>query len=721
MKLGNLAAIALALCVLIPASASAQVTTGTPPFASFGGGPDVINLGNLNVHLDVPVRQKSGRGLDFSYDLTYDNSVWSPVSSTGTAVWTPVFNWGWAAQTQIATGFISFSTIHTNCDTPPPIQNYITYYNFVYHDAFGGIHPFTGRLIYDPTSCSGLSSTSFASTATDGSGLVLNAALNGSASPQTHTITMRDGQKTNPPLNLATGYSGTSATATDRNGNQISVSSTSTTATYTDTTGASVMSISGTATNTSPLVLSYTAPSGVTANYTVAYKSYTVATKFGCAAADYGPTVNNLIDTITLPDGTTYKFTYEATPTLPSDVTGRLASVKLPTGGTITYTYTGGSTGHVTCADGSNSGLTRVTPDSSTAWTYSRAAGTGAAYTTTITDPVPNTTVIQFQGIYETQRKTYQGTTSGTLLQTTNTCYNTAASPCTGAAITLPISQRDVYVTLGSQVAKHTVKYNSTYGMLSEQDDYDYGSGSAGSLLQKELTSYASLSNGIVAAPYQVTVQDGSGNTTAQTTYTYDAGTLTTTGAPQHIAITGSRGNVTTVARLVKGTTSLSMTNTYDDAGNVRVATDVNGAQTTYNYSSSAATCGFAFPSSVSEPLSLSRSFAYNCTGGVQTSVTDENGQATSTGYTTDPAFWRPNSTTDALSNSTSLQYSPGSFVSTMTFNAGASAVQTGLAYDGLGRQTVENHQHGPGVWVWDQVQQTYDSLGRLYQVSAPA
>ena len=27
-----------------------QVTTGIPPFQSFDGGPEVINLGNLNVH-----------------------------------------------------------------------------------------------------------------------------------------------------------------------------------------------------------------------------------------------------------------------------------------------------------------------------------------------------------------------------------------------------------------------------------------------------------------------------------------------------------------------------------------------------------------------------------------------------------------------------------------------------------------------------------------------
>src|ERR1041384_1854178 len=50
--------------------------TGTPPFGSFGGRPDVINLANLNAHLSIPILHKAGRGLNFVYDLTYDSSVW---------------------------------------------------------------------------------------------------------------------------------------------------------------------------------------------------------------------------------------------------------------------------------------------------------------------------------------------------------------------------------------------------------------------------------------------------------------------------------------------------------------------------------------------------------------------------------------------------------------------------------------------------------------------
>jgi hypothetical protein len=70
-----------------PAFAQTRPATGTPPFGSFGGGPDVINLANLNSHITVPVLNKPGRGTNFTYDLSYDSSVWYPVTSGSTTTW----------------------------------------------------------------------------------------------------------------------------------------------------------------------------------------------------------------------------------------------------------------------------------------------------------------------------------------------------------------------------------------------------------------------------------------------------------------------------------------------------------------------------------------------------------------------------------------------------------------------------------------------------------
>lgn len=88
---------ALLACLYVSTGfAVAQVTTGIYANGSFDTrGPDTINVGNLNMHLNVPVLHKNGRGLPFVYDLNYDSSVWYPSSASGTPVWTPVTQWGW--------------------------------------------------------------------------------------------------------------------------------------------------------------------------------------------------------------------------------------------------------------------------------------------------------------------------------------------------------------------------------------------------------------------------------------------------------------------------------------------------------------------------------------------------------------------------------------------------------------------------------------------------
>ena len=123
-------------------------------------------------------------------------------------------------------------------------------------------------------------------------------------------------------------------------------------------------------------------------------------------------------------------------------MTGRLASVTLPTGGEITYAYSGGSNG-IVCADGSTATLTRKTPDTgSNSWTYAHSES-GTAWTTTVTDPQLNETALNFQGIYETERQVNQG--ASPLLKTVTTCYNGNVSSCNSTAITLPILQKTVF------------------------------------------------------------------------------------------------------------------------------------------------------------------------------------------------------------------------------------------------------------------------------------
>src|SRR5262249_22889824 len=130
---------------------------------------------------------------------------------------------------------------------------------------------------------------------------------------------------------------------------------------------------------------------------------------------------------------------------------------------------------------------------------------------------VANQTVIQFQGIYEVQRKVYQGSTSGTLLSTVSTCYNAAASPCAATAITLPITQRTVNATVpgpGNLQSQHTDKYDSL-GNSTESDDYDLATGAPFPLVRKTLITYAGLGGNLNAFRQTTTVCNGTGTSTA--------------------------------------------------------------------------------------------------------------------------------------------------------------------------------------------------------------
>ena len=689
---------------------NAQVQTGTPPLGSFGGGPDIINLANLNSHITIPVLHKPGRGgFDFNYNLGYDTSVWYPVGSSGSQSWQPTANWGWTSSTTAVAGQITYG--FTFAGICPYVVNQIvlyhghTYYytNWIFYDDLGTPHAFVGTTqeSYTDGSCTPPPPTSLNVPTTDGSGYYLQ------ATGSSGSVYNSKGTLIGPPINAFAGP----GTLIDRNGNVISIDNSGN---ITDTLGVVALVDAGSGTPSSPITFTYTAPNGQPVAYTIKYTAYTVQTAFGCSGiSEYGPTSNNLISEIDLPDGSKYSFAYEHTPGVPANFTGRLASITLPTGGVISYTYSGANNG-ITCADGSVATLGRSTPDGN--WTYAQVKGSGAASTTTVTDPQGNVTTIQFQGIYETQRVS-------TLL-TTNTCYNASASPCTGTAITLPISQRDIYTQPGSSnlESKHTEKYTA-YGMTSEIDDSDYGTGAPGALLQTVSINYASLGN-INAFQKQVTVKSGA-TVVSQTNYNYDeTGVTTTSGTPQHGSISGSRGNLTSINYPVNGLTAHY---TYYDTGNVNTATDVNTAQTTYTYGA----CGNSLPTAIAEPLGMSRTIAWdaNCFGGVQTSVRDENNQTTTTTYN-DPYFWRPASVTDPTGAVTSFCYgllsngtcslNTNQAESTLAFNSNNSTRDILTTLDGLGRVHLRQTRRAPVSGTFDTVETDYDALGRASRVTLP-
>jgi len=709
--------------------------TGTPPFGSVSGGLDVVNNSNLNVHLSIPVLHRPGRGTRFTYDLSYDSSIWSRVYIGGTSSWVPNPNFGWDLSTQAFSGYAGYSVNTGTCysDTGRP-ENYTFYSDFYYVDAFGINHPFLALSILasiDSFGCSGLD-TQGTDIARDGSGLSISSAWHGST-----TVTTSTGRVISPPVNVTTG----AGSFTDRNGNIISTDGSGH---FYDTLSGTtpVLTQAGSGTPASPYTFTYTAPSGANASYTMKYATYSIQSNFGCSGiGEYGTNgtiTANLVSEIDLPDwnastnpNSKYTFTYEATPGHSGFVTGRVASISLPTGGSITYTYTGGSNG-ITCADGSTAGLTRAVYNgtNTNAWTYSRTAGSGAAYTTKINDPERDTlapngndTVIQFQGPFETQRQIYQGTsTSGTLLKTITICYNGNTTNCSSTAVNLPITQRNITNILpgtNNLQSLNVYKYSPT-GSLTEQDDYDYGSGAPGSLLKKTAITYASL-GAITSSRQTITVTNSVGTTISKINYNYDETAITaTSGTPQHTSVSGSRGNLTSINYYTSATIYLTRSLTYFDTGAIRTTTDVNGAQTTFNYANATSTCGNTFATSASQPLSLSKSMTWNCTGAAQLTVVDENSQTTTTTYN-DPYFWRPASVTDPSSAVANMTYTGQTQAeSSISFNSLSSNSDVLFTLDGLGRNHVSQIRKSPGGSNFDSTETDYDALGRPSRVTLP-
>jgi hypothetical protein len=191
--------------------AQAPPAMGTPPFGSFGGGPDIINLANLNSHIDVPIRQKSGRGTDFTYDLSYDTMIWTPVPSGNTKMWLPAANWGWRAVTEAAIGYISHTTTGpvSSCNG---MGQTTTYSDWTYHDALGVSHWFGNSAVSTFTmgsaACQG--STGFTLTAADGSGYTLSV-----IGQTVNSLVSVAGAQIQAPVNMGSG----AGSFTDRNGN----------------------------------------------------------------------------------------------------------------------------------------------------------------------------------------------------------------------------------------------------------------------------------------------------------------------------------------------------------------------------------------------------------------------------------------------------------------------------------------------------------------------
>ncbi|HEV2424665.1 MAG TPA: hypothetical protein VGZ29_07555 [Terriglobia bacterium] len=265
----------------------AQVTTGLPPFGSFGGGPfDTVNLANLNVHLQIPIINKPGRGLPFYYSLAYDSAIWYPAGSQGSQTWTYINpTWGWSRLSDGSTGYIGYSATTTNgtCSVDHQFYSYTTYVYGPYTDAAGTNHGMFAQTVYSTDQNCKASVPTATYVSSDGSGYTLNV-----TNTVIFAVYTASGTKIIPTEYASTRPSGE---VTDTNGNSITVSTTNGVTTYQDTLGDTALTVSGPSNTSSPVYLCYPGGSGNgtcysggptnTVHATLNYAEKTVQTAFG--------------------------------------------------------------------------------------------------------------------------------------------------------------------------------------------------------------------------------------------------------------------------------------------------------------------------------------------------------------------------------------------------------------------------------------------------------
>jgi hypothetical protein len=324
--------VVVVLASLLMATAGvSQVDTGTPPFGSLGGGPfDTVNLGNLNVSFAVPVVNKAGRGMPFTYSLTYNSSVWTPVTSNGVTQWQPAPYSGWNVSSTAAAGasgyltMASTQTFESQC--PFPSQAWVvtvTLSNWVYHDAFGSAHNFRGVVTIRTNPCTipvQRTVNDLHAIAIDSSGYTLQTNYCCAGPPASVTTTSG---RTITVAAISQGGVGGGSTIADSNGNRIMTDGAGH---FYDTVSSTtpVLTVAGSGTPASPLTFTYAAPADgpsscnpitLCASYTMNYAQYTLATNFGVSGiGEYGPLSSARVSSISLPDGSAYTFAYEPTP-----------------------------------------------------------------------------------------------------------------------------------------------------------------------------------------------------------------------------------------------------------------------------------------------------------------------------------------------------------------------------------------------------------------------
>jgi YD repeat-containing protein len=491
--------------------------------------------------------------------------------------------------------------------------------------------------------------------------------------------------------------------------------------------------------------------------YTFCYQRYTISSQFDNEDVTefYGSQV--MLSSVTLPDGTSYSFTY--------DSWGDLTQVTLPQGGTIGYSWTTlwlSDVNAIPLAERVIQSRTLNANDGTPAqqWTYSfQGPFTPPQYCmpATMTDPLGNQTTysgcssgeVHYQGpasagnILSTTANYFQGGEESTVfnfaynesppiyLFEPQLLYRTTTTLSDGSTSQVSTNY-DTPVTVGDPIVVNNIySYEPFEGTTSipmgiplSTTVTNYGAGVPGPTLKTTTTQYQwqvksnYLTANFMNLPYSTTVTDGSGTQLSQTTFCYDESGSpgSTCGSPQ-----STSGHLTSKHSWLNTTGgSISTSTVYNNQGMPTQITDANGnttAITSYQ-------CSGLFPLSVVTPYQSSTTtaetttYGYDCNTGQVTSILDPNSQTTNYVYD------------DPLGRITQMKAAVGTSAESWTTYSYPSSTQVNVAKDestkgdGLFRSSYNFnglgqilHSVAPSGATTDT---TYDLDGRVASVSSP-
>jgi hypothetical protein len=350
-----------------------------------------VNASNGNLHLEIPIATFPERGSKpLTYKFVYDSRIWL---ESGGSVWGPNVStatpWsGWRFVTSADMGAPPGNNSYVNtCTVGGQPEGDTIQDDFYWQAPDGTTHYFTGGLLQYSNNCGG--TVQLCMTAGDGTGyyLVVNTSATcvgnvGHTKNMGWTVIAPDGSQVYA--------NATPAYFEDANGNYYTRDSNQN---VIDTLGRTpVTVVNNCGTNQICYNVLNSQGGTTTSQWIVTTETISVNTNFPGSNWS-GPLTT--IESIQLPDGTSYKFSYD-TGTAPGYY-GELIGITLPTNGTVSYQYS-------TYADSQSQNNRWVTEHTSNgaSTTYILSNVGSGSQTVTVTKPSGDYKVYTFQTTYPT-------------------------------------------------------------------------------------------------------------------------------------------------------------------------------------------------------------------------------------------------------------------------------------------------------------------------------